>query len=114
MQFGAMLRRERDVGEHVVLTVVHQGAELGPACPQLVGDMTPSLMRCRGVGLQKSLSDRGSDHGVLAFRHVGQGVAHSMHAAPLPGRTEHAGDGEAQAVVSIGVNRTGFPGGSNP
>jgi hypothetical protein len=31
-----------------------------------------------------------------------QGVAHPMHAAPLPGRTEHAGDRMAQAVVSVG------------
>ena len=84
-----------------MLTLVHQRGELGPARPELVGDVAPGLMRGRGVGLQESLADRGGDHGVLAPGHVGQGVAHPMHAAPLPGGTEHPGDRVAQAVVSV-------------
>jgi hypothetical protein len=49
-----------------------------------------------------SLTDRGGDHGVLALGHVRQGVAHPMNSAPLPCRTEHPGDGVAQAIVSVG------------
>ncbi len=99
MQLGAVLGREGDIGQHVVLAVVHQSAELGPAWPQLIGDVAPGLLGGRGIGLQKGLTDRGGDHGVLALRHVRQGVAHPMNSAPLPCRTEHPGNRMAQAVV---------------
>ena len=54
MQFGAVLGGERHVGEHVVLAVVHQSGELGPARSQLVGDVPPGLMRGLGVGCRKA------------------------------------------------------------
>ena len=63
--------------------------------------MPPGLMRHRGIALQESLADRGGDHGVLSFRHVGQGVAHPMNPAALPSGAEHASDRQAQAVMSI-------------
>ena len=85
-----------------MLAVVHQRGELGPARPQLIGNMSPGLLRGLAIGLQEGLADRSGDHRVLALRHVRQGVAHPMHAAPLPGRTEHAGDRMAQAVASVG------------
>lgn len=88
MQFGRVLGREGEVGQHVVRALVHQGGEFGPARPELVGDMTPSLVRGLGISLQKSLADCSGDHGVLALGHVRQGVTHPMHAAPLPCRTE--------------------------
>jgi hypothetical protein len=49
-----------------VRAVVHQRGELEPAPAQLVGDVTPGLMRRLSVGLQESLSDCGGDHGVLS------------------------------------------------
>jgi hypothetical protein len=36
-----------------MLAVVHQRGELGPARPQLVGDMPPGLVRGVGVRLQE-------------------------------------------------------------
>ena len=39
MQFGAVLGRKGQVGERVVLAVVHQRGELGPARPQLISNM---------------------------------------------------------------------------
>ncbi len=106
MQLGAVLGREGDIGQHVVLAVVHQSAELGPAWPQLIGDVAPGLLGGRGIGLQKGLTDRGGDHGVLALRHVRQGVAHPMNSAPLPCRTEHPGNRMAQAVVWANMDLT--------
>jgi hypothetical protein len=41
VQFGAMLSREGQVGQHVVLALIHQCSELGPAPAQLV--TMPSL-----------------------------------------------------------------------
>ena len=103
VQLGAVLGREGHVGQHVVLAVVHQRRRAwASVAAELIGDMPPGLMRGLGIGLQESLADRGGDHGVLAFRHMRQGVAHPMHAAPLPGRTEHPGDRVAQAVMSVG------------
>ena len=49
-------------------------AELWPTRSQLVGNVPPGLMRRLGIGLQEGLPDRGGDHGVLAFRHVRQGM----------------------------------------
>jgi hypothetical protein len=83
VQLGAVLGREGHVGQHIVFAVVHQRAKLGPAWPQLVGDVTPGLARGLGVGLQKGLADRRGNHRVLALRHVRQGVAHPMHAGAV-------------------------------
>src|ERR1700757_675468 len=76
-----VLSREGDVGENLVLAVVHQHGELGPTRPELVGDVAPGVMRGRGIGLQKGLTDRGSNHRVLALRDMRQGVAHPMYPA---------------------------------
>ncbi len=46
---------------------------------QLVGDMSPGLMRRRGIGLQKGLVDRGGNHRVLPLGHMRQGIAHPVH-----------------------------------
>src|SRR5262249_9566469 len=37
----------------------------------------------------------------LAFRHVRQGIAHPMHATALPAGAKHAGDRQAQSLMSI-------------
>src|SRR5262245_4239222 len=58
-------------------------------------------MRGRGIGLQKGLADRGSNHRVLALRDMRQGVAHPMYPTPLPRGVEHTGDGMTQAVVRV-------------
>ena len=84
-----------------MLAVIHQRRKLGPAPAELISNMPPGLMCHLGIALQESLADRGGDHGVLTFRHVGQGVAHPMNPAALPSGAEHASDREAQAVMSI-------------
>ena len=97
-----MLGREGYVGKNVVLALAHQRGELGPARPELIGNMTPGLMCRLVIGLQEGLADRGGDHGVLTFGHMCQGVAHPMNAASLPGRTKYASDRVAQTVMSVG------------
>jgi hypothetical protein len=51
VQLGAVLAWEGHVGQHVVLALVHQRGELGPARAELVGDLPPGLVRCLGIGL---------------------------------------------------------------
>src|SRR6516165_3030325 len=102
MQLGAVLCWEGHVGQHVVLAVVYQRGELGPARAQLIGDVPPGLVCSAGVGLQEGLTDCGGDHGVLALGYMRQSVAHPMHATALPASTEDAADRVAQAVVSVG------------
>ncbi len=97
-----MLGRERHVAEHLVLAVVHQGGELRPARPELVGDLAPGLLRRRPIGLQEGLAQRGGDHGVLSLGHVGERVAHPMHPAALPAGAEHPGDRLLEPFVSVG------------
>src|SRR5262249_39368450 len=79
VQFGAVLGREGQVGQHIMLAIVHQRGELGPASAQLVGDVAPGLLRSISIGLQKSLTDSGGDHGVLALRDMRQGVSDPMN-----------------------------------
>ena len=86
-QLGAVLAGEDHVSQHVVLAVVHQHREFGPARAQLIGNMPPGLVCCLCVGLQKSLADRSGNHGVLAPGHVRQGVPHPMHPTALPAGT---------------------------
>jgi hypothetical protein len=51
-----MMSREGQVGQHVVLALVHQRSELGPVSAQLGGDMPPGVMRSVNIGLQERLS----------------------------------------------------------
>ena len=102
MQLGAVLAGEGHVGQHVVLALVHELGQLRPAGAQLVGDAAPGLAGIVAVGLVEGLADRGGDDGVLAARDVGQGVAHPVHAAPLPSRLEDALDGRLEAAVGVG------------
>ncbi len=60
-----MLLGEADVGEDVLLGLVHADAKLGPAGPQLIGDLPPGLGRGRVVGLQEHLPDGRRDDGGL-------------------------------------------------
>jgi hypothetical protein len=66
-----------------MLALVHQRRELGPARPELVGDLAPGLLRRLPIGLQEGLAQGGSDHGVLGLGHVGERVAHPMHAGAV-------------------------------
>lgn len=84
MKLDAVLRGEGDVGEDVRLGVVHACAQLGPPRPQLVGDAPPGPDRGGMLVLEEGLADRGCHHGLLALGHVGEGVPHEVHAAPLP------------------------------
>merc|ERR1712039_974238 len=62
---------EGHVGQHVVLGIVHAGAELWPAGTQLVGDLAPDLCRGGMVGLEEDLAD-------------GSGAASTSCAMPWP------------------------------
>ena len=96
-----MLRGEADVGEHVVLDLVHEGRQLRPARAALVGEVPPGLPGAAAVGLHESLTDRGGDHGVLAAGDVGERVAHEVDPAALPGGADDAGDGRLQPLVRV-------------
>src|SRR3546814_7204438 len=69
---------------------------------QLVGDLSPDLRCAFLIGLQEDLADRGGDDSVLALGHIGQGIAHEVHPAALPGGAHDAGDRALEALVSIG------------
>ena len=62
-----MLRREGDIGEHVMLGLVHERSELGPAGSQLIGDMPPRLAGVQSIRLVECLTNGGGDNSVLAF-----------------------------------------------
>jgi hypothetical protein len=79
-----------------------QAPSLGQRGAQLVGDLSPDLRCAFLIGLQEDLADRGGDDSVLALGHIGQGIAHEVHPAALPGGAHDAGDRALEALVSIG------------
>ena len=99
MKLEAMRRREAHVGEHVGFGLVHHVGELWHACAELVGDLAPLAAGCRGVVLGESGGDEGSDDATTLAASMGQDVAHEVHAAALPGRIQHLGDGGLEAFV---------------
>ena len=56
MELGRVLAREGHVGQHVVLTGVHEVGELGPAGAELLGDLAPCLTGMGAVGLVEGLN----------------------------------------------------------
>jgi hypothetical protein len=87
VQLGPVPDGEGHVGQHVVLALVHEAGELGPAGAELIGHLPPDLAGRVLVGLQERLAERGGDHAVLALGHVGERVPHPVerqrcHAAP--------------------------------
>ena len=61
-----------------------------------------------GVGLGEDCADRGSHHLAVALRDAGEHVAHEVHPAALPGRTEqHRTDRLLQPGVGVGDDQLG-------
>ena len=98
VQLGAVLAGEGHVGQHVVLAGVHAGrpslGQRGRSWSATWRQVSPA---CARSGCIEGLPDRGGDDGVLALRDMGEGVAHPVNAAALPGRLEDPGDGGLQA-----------------
>jgi len=101
MDLASVLSGEVHVGQHVGLAVIDERTDLRPLHPQLVGDVTQGLARGRTVGLDERLAQGCRDHALLALWHVGQGVAHPMHAAALPGCARDPPDRRLQALVRV-------------
>ena len=53
------------------------------------------------IGLREDLPDGGGNDGVLSLGHIGQGVAHEVHATALPGGAEDAGDSGLEALTGV-------------
>lgn len=101
---NAGLRRlggEAGAGEHASLRFVHTGTELWPAGARLVGGLAPDLGGSLLIRLQEDLPDRGGGHGVLALGYVGQGIAHEVDVAALPGGALDAGDRTLEALPPL-------------
>ena len=101
MQLGSMLRGEGHVGEHVMLGLVHQPTEFLEPGPQLIGDVSPDLARGLAIGLDEGLADGGGDNRLLRLWHVGQRIAHEVHATALPCRADDPLDGGLQPFVRV-------------
>ena len=85
-----MLRRERHVGQHVLLGAIHHPGKFGDTGPQLVGDLAPLPLGGLGRFLRVGRGDEGRDDPAAALAGVRHGVAGKVHTAALPGGAEHA------------------------
>lgn len=64
--------------------------------------MAEGLAGAGAIWLDEGLAQRGCDHAGLRSRHVGEGIAHPVHAATLPGGGEDAADGGLQPLMGVG------------
>ncbi|SNT37473.1 hypothetical protein SAMN05421763_11284 [[Luteovulum] sphaeroides subsp. megalophilum] len=114
VQLGAVLAGERHVGQHVMLAGVHQVRQLGPAGADLLRDMAPGIASVLAIGLFERLPDRCRDNRMLAFGDMGEGIAHPVNPASLPGSFKDACNSSLQAGMGIAdhelhaVKTTGF------
>ena len=90
------------VGEHVGLGFIHQRGELGQLGAQLIGDLAPLLACRRGVVLGERGGDEGGDDAAAALAGMGEGIAHEVDPAALPGRVQHLGDRGLDALMGVG------------
>ena len=92
MQLGPVLFGEVEMRQYVGLAVIDECGELRPFLPQLISHVTQRLAGLRPVRLDERLAHRRRHHALLGLRHIGQRVAHPMHATALPGGVEHPPD----------------------
>jgi hypothetical protein len=91
-QLGPMPGGEGHVGKDVVLALVPQRCELGPAGAAPVGHLPPGLTGGRLIGLQERLAQCRGDPTLVALGQVREGGAHPVPAAALPAAAKHPGD----------------------
>jgi hypothetical protein len=97
-----MLCREAHIGQHVSLGFIHERGEFGHTRSGLIGHLAPLLGRGSGIVLREGGADPGGDDAALGLAGIGQGIAHEVHAATLPGGAEHLGDGGLEAFMGVG------------
>ena len=102
MDLRPVLDGEVHVGKDVNFAVVDEGGKLRPLASELVGGVTQRLAGTGAIGLDKGLAERGRDHALLGLADMGQGVAHPVNAASLPGRANDPADGGLEALVGVG------------
>ncbi len=102
VDLGSVLDGKVHVGEDVGLALVDEGREFRPFGAELVGGVPQRLAGGRAIGLHERLAQGGRHHALLGAADVGLGVAHPMHAAPLPRRTHDPADRGLEALVGIG------------
>src|SRR5215203_3690825 len=102
VDLAAMRGREVQVRQHVGLAVVDERAELRPFGSELVGDMAQRLAGADTIRLNERLAECGRRHALLDLGHVGQRVAHPVHAATLPRGAHDPADRRLQPLVRVG------------
>ena len=80
VQLGAVLGREAHVGQHVGLSLIHQGGELWQLGPELVGDAAPLRASLLGIVLGEGGGDERRHDASSAPAGMRQGVAHEVDA----------------------------------
>ena len=61
MDFQPVRRRELQMGQHLRLSLIHQGGGFGKARAELIGDLPPSNLGAGRVGLDEDLAHQGTD-----------------------------------------------------
>lgn len=72
VQLGAVLRRERHIGQHIGLGLVEEAGKLGQLGTELVGDLAPLHFSGLGIVLGKRGGDEGGDDAAAALAGMGQ------------------------------------------
>lgn len=102
VKLGPVLGREAHIGQDIGLCRVHQGRQVRHLGPELVGYPSPLLLGRLGIFLGEGGSNEGRDDTPSAAAGMGQGIAHEVYPAALPGGGEDLRDRGLQALVRVG------------
>ena len=74
---------------------------MGSFGPQLIGDLAPLRLGGLGAVLGEGGGDEGRDDAPAGLAGMGEGIAHGVDAATLPGRVHQLGGGGFDSLVRI-------------
>ena len=80
---------------------VHQSGEFWHFGSELVGDLAPLDTGGFGIVLGKGGADKGGDDAAALLAGIGQGIAHEVHTAALPGGMQYPRDGGFQTLMCV-------------
>ncbi len=88
VQPGAVLAGKGQTGQHVMLGLVPEVGQPGPARAQLIRRLAPGLAGMGAAGLIECLADHGGDGSVLTARDMRESVPHPVtrHLCQVPRR----------------------------
>lgn len=104
-----MLSGKGHVGEHVMLSAIHDIGHLRHLRPDLVGDIAPLVLAASGVSWAKAVAMKADTTRRPLFPALARALRTKWKTAPLPSGGEHLRRGCLDTLVRIGDGQLHAP-----